>query len=173
MPLRWMMGLVRSQSIGLSGKNRKNFQKKRESDLQFSKYGVLYVCCRKEEPEALRLFSAVQLNPFIGDCAMSKNEISSNFQTLFASNGFRRTFSRKPIEVKVLRDWDGNRLVKTVDGKVVKEMPIPRNWTDRERGESRKWTVAFVRPTTGLHLTPQVEVVFHDKAMGNALARKF
>jgi len=149
------------------------FQKKQETDLQNLKNGVLYMCCRKEEPVALRWFSAVQLNPFIGDCTMSKNEITSNFQTLFASSGFHRAFSRKPIEVKVLRDWDGNRLVKTVDGKVVKEMSIPRNWTDKERGESRKWTVAFVRPTTGLHLTPQVEVVFHDKAMGNALARKF
>ncbi len=101
------------------------------------------------------------------------NEITTNCQTLFSTDGFRRTFSKKPITVKVYRDWDGNRLIKEVNGKVVKEMSIPRNWTDKERNESRKWTVATVQPTMGFHLTPQVEVVFHDKAMGKILTKKF
>ena len=104
---------------------------------------------------------------------MSKNEITANFQTLFSTDGFRFLFSKKPVSVQVMRDWDGNRLVKVVNGKVCKEMPIPRNWTDKERGEGRKWTVGCVRPVLGLHLTPTVEVVFEDKAMGKTLTRSF
>lgn len=104
---------------------------------------------------------------------MSKNEITTNFQTLFSTNGFRRAFSKRPHSVSVLRDWDGNRLVKTLDGKIVKQMTIPRNWTDKERGDGRRWVVTEVRPTFGFHLTPQVEVVFHDKAMGHTLTKKF
>lgn len=105
---------------------------------------------------------------------MSKNEvITSNCQVLFATTGFRSILSRKPVSVKVYRDWDANRLIKEVNGKVKREMTIPRNWTDKQRNESRKWTVAVVRPTFGLHLTPQVEVVFHDRAMGNTLTKTF
>ena len=104
---------------------------------------------------------------------MKKNTITANCQSLFKSNGFRRLFSKKEVEVGVWRDWDGNRLLKTVDGKVTKELSIPRNWTDKERGDGRKWTVASVYPTAGFHATPKVTVVFADTLTGKTLKRDF
>lgn len=101
------------------------------------------------------------------------NTITTNCQVLFKSNGFRRVLSKREIEVGVYRDWDGNRLLKTVDGKVVGEMAIPRNWTDKERGDGRKWTVRMVCPTMGFHLTPMVTVVFGDTLNGKTLERNF
>lgn len=108
----------------------------------------------------------------IGETLM-KETITSNCQVLFSSNGFRRTFSKKWYAVKVYRDWDANRLIKTLDGKPVATLDIPRNWTDKERGDGRKWKIASVTPCTGLHLTPKVKVTFHDTMLGNRLEREF
>ena len=99
--------------------------------------------------------------------------ITSNFQNLFTSNGFRRLFSQKSYNVTVYRDWDGNRLVKTVDGKAVKTMTIPRNWTDKIRQDGRKWQVTRVTPAMGYHLTPMVDVTFTDTLTGKTLTKAF
>ena len=104
---------------------------------------------------------------------MTKKDITANCQTLFATTGFRRMFSKKEYDVRVYRDWDNNRLVKSVNGKVVATIAVPRNWTDKERGDGRKWTVATVRPSFGFHLSPKVEVVFLDKKMGNVITTEF
>ena len=105
------------------------------------------------------------------------NEINDNYQRLYSTNGFRRTFSSKSYNVEVWRDWDGNRLVKTVDGKVVAEMAIPRNWTDKGRGDGRKWRVGAVMPCGGFHLKPMVRVVFEDwnggRLTGRSVAKEF
>lgn len=104
---------------------------------------------------------------------MTAAEITTNHQCLFATTGFRRVWSNKPVTVEVMRDWDRNRLLKVVNGKVAKTMRIPHNWKDRERGDGRKWIVGSVMPEYGLHLTPTVQVVFFDKRNGNALAKTF
>ena len=102
---------------------------------------------------------------------MKKTTITPNCQSLFNSNGFRRTFSKKCYTVGVWRDWDGNRLLKTVDGKVVAELAVPRNWTDKDRADGRKWTVATVYPTAGFHLSPTVTVVFADTVKGKTITK--
>lgn len=99
--------------------------------------------------------------------------ITSNFQNLFSSNGFRRLFFKKSYNVTVYRDWDGNRLVKAVDGKVTKTMSIPRNWTDKLRQDGRKWQVTSVEPAEGYHLTPLVNVTFTDVLTGKTLTKAF
>ena len=93
---------------------------------------------------------------------MKKFEANDNAQILWTSENFHRLFTKKTYMVSVWRDWDGNRLVKTVDGKPVAEMPIPRNWTDSDRQDGRKWRVGDIKPAMGLHLTPKVGVTFED-----------
>ena len=93
-------------------------------------------------------------------------EITDNCQKIYETDGFRRIFSKKPYNVKVWRDWDANRLVKTVNDKIVATMAIPRNWSDRERKDGRKWRVGCVIPCRGFHLTPKVDVVFDDYYCG-------
>lgn len=104
---------------------------------------------------------------------MTAAEITTNHQILFATDGFRHLLSKKPVSVSVLRDWDRNRLLKVVNGKVAKTMRIPHNWKDRERGDGRKWIVGSVMPEFGLHLSPAVKVVFYDKRNGNTIAKTF
>ena len=113
---------------------------------------------------------------FIANLVKKSNTISNataNWELVYETGLFRRTFSDKWYTVKVWHDWDNSRLVKTLDGNVVATMTIPRNWRDRERGDGRKWIVATVAPTMGLHLTPQVEVEFLDKLGGKTLTKRF
>ena len=104
---------------------------------------------------------------------MTTADFTAQFQRLFSTDGFRRTFSKKCYTVEVWHDHEGNRLLKTLDGKVKATLDLPRNWTDRERHDGRKWIVACVRPAMGLHLTPVVEVDFFDKKMGQKMTKAF
>ena len=100
--------------------------------------------------------------------------MTENWQRLFYEEGFRRLFSRKAVVVEVWRDWDGNRLVKMVNGKVVGAMGIPRNWSDKARGDGRRWVVGDVRPADGLSWgSPRVVVEFRDRLRGVAMERRF
>ena len=99
--------------------------------------------------------------------------ITNNFEQLFESSNCRFLFFKKLYTVSVYRDWDGNRLVKTVNGKVKRTMSIPRNWTDKLRQDGRKWQVTSVEPAEGIHLTPLVNVTFTDTLTGKTLTKSF
>lgn len=98
-----------------------------------------------------------------------KTEIDGNWQLLFSSDDFiiGGYFRKKvPAKVEVYRDWDNNRLLKLVNGRVMSKMRIPRNWTDAERKDGRKWVVKSISPMGG-NKRPWVGVVLHDKMTGS------
>ena len=102
-----------------------------------------------------------------------KITVTSNFQVVFESSLFRRTFNKRNFTVTVYHDHDGNRLVKCLDGKPIATLNLPRNWTDKERNDGRKWYVGAITPSNGYHLTPKVEVTFQDRIKGKTLNKTF
>ena len=108
----------------------------------------------------------------------AKREFAANpnWQELYRCGGFGNVVAdtvahifkrpRKSWTVAVYHDWDGHRLVKVVNGRVVAVKALPRNWKDNTRHDGRKWDVDTVVPSAGLHLSPCVDVTLTDKLYG-------
>lgn len=102
-----------------------------------------------------------------------KIAITPNCQKLYSNNGFRSTEDSNWYAVEVFRDWDENRLIKTFKGKAVSATSIPRNWTDTERNDGRKWRITQFTPCRGFFSrAPKIEVTFEDSVTGVTMTKR-